>query len=395
MKKVKYLIIGGGMSADSAVRGIRSLDPVGSICLISNENVGPYNRPPLSKGLWKGKTIDKIWRKTEKQNIDLTLSTHATRLDPANKSVQLNTGEEITFEKALLATGATPRKFPYAENSVNYFRYLSDYENLRSLTNSKEEFVIIGGGFIGSELAASLAGLGKSVTITFPEKWLCQRIFPAEIGSYLRDVFQENGIRIISEISIEGIDTVTSKSIVHIKNGQGQISDLSTDGLIAGLGVVPNISLAQDAGLSTENGIKVDPHFRTDQADIFASGDVANYFDPILKKNRRVEHEDHANATGMLAGRNMAGSDESYVYLPYFYSDLFDIGYEAVGDLDASLEVTIDWQEPYKKGVFYYQRDSHVVGILLWNFWGQLEKARTIIAEGQELTKNELPGLIS
>jgi 3-phenylpropionate/trans-cinnamate dioxygenase ferredoxin reductase component len=395
MKKVKYLIIGGGMSADSAVRGIRTLDPNGSICLVSNENVGPYNRPPLSKGLWKGKSIDKIWRKTEKQNIDLNLSTQAIRLDPGNKSLLLNSSEEITYEKALLATGATPRKFPFAENSVNYFRFLSDYENLRSLTNSKQEFVIIGGGFIGSELAASLAGLGKNVTIIFPEKWLCQRIFPPEIGSYLRDVFQENGIRIISEISIEGIDTVSSKSIVHIKNWQGEISDLSADGLIAGLGVIPNISLAQDSGLSTENGIKVDPHFRTDHADIFASGDVANYFDPILKKNRRVEHEDHANATGMLAGRNMAGSDESYVYLPYFYSDLFDIGYEAVGDLDASLEVTIDWQEPYKKGVFYYQRDSHVVGILLWNFWGQLEKARTIIADAQELTKNELPGLIA
>ena len=121
MKKVKYLIIGGGMSADSAVRGIRSVDPDGSICLVSNENVGPYNRPPLSKGLWKGKSIDKIWRKTEKQNIDLNLSTQATRLDPGNKSVLLNSGEELTFDKALLATGATPRKFPFAENSRKLF----------------------------------------------------------------------------------------------------------------------------------------------------------------------------------------------------------------------------------------------------------------------------------
>ncbi len=122
MEKVKYLIVGGGMAGDSAVRGIRSLDPTGSICLITEEAVGPYNRPPLSKGLWAGKSIEKIWRKTEKLNVDLVISTRVENINPAEKSVKTDKGEIITFEKALLATGATPRRFPFAGELVNYFR---------------------------------------------------------------------------------------------------------------------------------------------------------------------------------------------------------------------------------------------------------------------------------
>jgi 3-phenylpropionate/trans-cinnamate dioxygenase ferredoxin reductase subunit len=395
MKKVKYLIIGGGMSADSAVRGIRSIDSSGSICLVGEESVGPYNRPPLSKGLWKGKSIEKIWRRTEKQNVDLILSTRIVKIDPANKIVLTSQSEEISYEKALLATGTAPRKFPFAENLVNYFRYLSDYENLRKLTDAKQDFVIIGGGFIGSELAASLAGLGKKVWIVFPEEFLNQRIFIPEISTHLHDVFQQNGIEILTGISIAGIEAKGDKTVVRINKSAEEQVEIPSDGVIAGLGVIPNISLAQEAGLLTDNGIKVDSSFRTGHPDVYASGDIANYPDPILLKNRRVEHEDHANASGMLAGRNMAGANESYNYLPYFYSDLFDIGYEAVGELDSSLEVTIDWSEPYKKGVFYYQRDSIVVGILLWNLWGKLDSARAIIAKKEPLARNDLPGMIS
>ena len=394
MKKVNYLIVGGGMSADSAVRGIRSLDTNGSICLISEEPVGPYNRPPLSKGLWAGKSIDKIWRKTEKQNVELILSTRVEELNPSDKSARTDKGELIHFEKALLATGTTPRKFPFAGNLVNYFRYLHDYENLRELTTTRDEFVIIGGGFIGSELAASLANLGKKVSIIFPEIWLNQRIFPAEISTHLHQVFDQHGINILTGISIGGIEEKAGKKVVSVKKAEGEILELSADGVIAGLGVIPNITLAEKANLPTGNGITVDSSFRTVHPDIFASGDVANFPDSFLFKNRRVEHEDHANASGMLAGKNMAGENQSYTHLPYFYSDLFDIGYEAVGDLDSSLEVTIDWEEPFKKGVFYYQRDTKVVGVLLWNNWSKLDQARTLIAENKVIPKSDLIGRI-
>jgi NADPH-dependent 2,4-dienoyl-CoA reductase/sulfur reductase-like enzyme len=394
MEKVKYLIVGGGMAGDSAVRGIRSLDPTGSICLITEEAVGPYNRPPLSKGLWAGKSIEKIWRKTEKQNVDMVLSTRVENINPAYKSVKTDKGEIITFEKALLATGTTPRRFPFAGELVNYFRYLKDYEDLRELTSKKDEFVIIGGGFIGSELAASLSGLGKKVSIVFPENWLNQRIFPAEVSAHLHEVFDQHGINILTGISIADIEEKSGKNVVTIKKADGDILSLSADGVIAGLGVIPNTALAEESNLPTGNGITVDSTFRTAHQDIYAAGDVANFPDTFLFKNRRVEHEDHANASGILAGKNMAGANESYAYLPYFYSDLFDIGYEAVGDLDSSLEVTLDWVEPFKKGVFYYQRDAKVVGVLLWNTWGKLDQARAIIAENKGANKSYLIGRI-
>lgn len=394
MDKVKYLIIGGGMAGDSAVRGIRSLDPNGSICLITDEAVGPYNRPALSKGLWAGKSIEKIWRKTEKLNVELVISTRVESLDPVDKTVKTDKDEYITFEKALLATGATPRMFPFAGEMVNYFRYLKDYQDLRDLASRKDEFVIIGGGFIGSELAASLSGFGKKVNIIFPENWLNQRIFPAEVSAHLHDVFNQHGINILSGISVAGIEEKSGKKIVNIKKADGEIFDLSADGVIAGLGVIPNTILAEQSNLPTGNGITVDSTFRTAHPDIYAAGDVANFPDTYLFKNRRVEHEDHANASGVLAGKNMAGANESYAYLPYFYSDLFDIGYEAVGELDSSLEVTLDWVEPFKKGVFYYQRNGTVVGVLLWNTWGKLDQARAIISENKVSNKSELIGRI-
>jgi len=394
MEKVKYLIVGGGMAGDSAVRGIRSLDPTGSICLITEEAVGPYNRPPLSKGLWAGKSIEKIWRKTEKLNVDLVISTRVENINPADKSVKTDKGEIITFEKALLATGATPRRFPFAGELVNYFRFYKDYEDLRELASKKDEFVIIGGGFIGSELAASLSGLGKKVSIIFPENWLNQRIFPAEVSQYLHDVFDQHGINILTGISIADIEEKSGKKVVTIKKADGELFDLSADGVIAGLGVIPNTTLAEQSNLPTGNGITVDSTFRTAHPDIYAAGDVANFPDTFLFKNRRVEHEDHANASGVLAGKNMAGANETYTHLPYFYSDLFDIGYEAVGDLDSSLEVTLDWVEPFKKGVFYYQRDAKVVGVLLWNTWGKLDQARAIIAENKGANKSDLIGRI-
>ncbi len=394
MDKVKYLIIGGGMAGDSAVRGIRSLDPNGSICLITDEAVGPYNRPALSKGLWAGKSIEKIWRKTEKLNVELVISTRVESLDPVDKTVKTDKDEYITFEKALLATGATPRMFPFAGEMVNYFRYLKDYQDLRDLASRKDEFVIIGGGFIGSELAASLSGFGKKVNIIFPENWLNQRIFPAEVSAHLHEVFDQHGINILSGISVAGIEEKSGKKIVNIKKADGEILDLSADGVIAGLGVIPNTILAEQSNLPTGNGITVDSTFRTAHPDIYAAGDVANFPDTFLFKNRRVEHEDHANASGFLAGKNMAGANESYAYLPYFYSDLFDIGYEAVGELDSSLEVTLDWVEPFKKGVFYYQRNGTVVGVLLWNTWGKLDQARAIISENKVSNKSELIGRI-
>jgi len=394
MKKTKYLIIGGGMTADSAIRGIRLIEPEASICLICNEGVPPYNRPPLSKGLWQGKSIEKIWRRTEKQSVDIQLDTQIVTLDIVNKTAVDSINNIFSFEKVLLATGASPRKFPFGGDKINYFRFLKDYENLKIIVEQKERFTIIGGGFIGSEIAATLSLLGKKITIVFPENWMNQRIFTVEISSHIQEVFKQHNVDILSGISVLGFDVKGNESILHIQTKEGVSRDVVSDGVIAGLGVIPNVTLAQEAGLMVENGIKVNSHFQTENQAVFSAGDVANFPDFYLKKNRRVEHEDHANMSGMLAGKNMAGAGQSYEYLPYFYSDLYDIGYEAVGDLDSSLDVIIDWDEPFKNGTFYYLRDTKIVGILLWNNWGKLDQARGIIYENKSIVKKDIIGLI-
>jgi 3-phenylpropionate/trans-cinnamate dioxygenase ferredoxin reductase subunit len=157
--------------------------------------------------------------------------------------------------------------------------------------------------------------------------------------------------------------------------------EILIDGVVAGIGIQPNIALAQEAGLEVENGIVVDESLRTSNADIYAAGDVAAFYNPDLNKRIRVEHEDNANSMGKLAGRNMAGAGEPYHYLPYFYSDLFELGYEAIGELDARLETVTDWKEPYQTGIIYYLRDNRVRGVLLWNVWGRIDEARKLISE--------------
>ncbi len=162
--------------------------------------------------------------------------------------------------------------------------------------------------------------------------------------------------------------------------------------MVAGLGIIPSVELPRAAGLAVENGVVVDELLRTSQPDVFAAGDVAAFNSPALGRRIRVEHEDNANTMGRQAGRSMAGQAEPYHHLPFFYSDLFDLGYEAVGEVDSRLETVVDWQEPYKTGVVYYLKEGRVRGVLLWNVWEQVEAARRLIAEPGPFRPEDLKG---
>jgi NADPH-dependent 2,4-dienoyl-CoA reductase/sulfur reductase-like enzyme len=164
------------------------------------------------------------------------------------------------------------------------------------------------------------------------------------------------------------------------------------DGIVAGIGVTPNVELALSAGLKVDNAIVVDEFLRTSHPDVYAAGDVANFHNPALAMRLRVEHEDNANTMGHEAGRAMAGKASRYHHLPFFYSDLFDLGYEAVGELNPRLETLADWKEPYREGVVYYLRDARVRGVLLWNVWGQVDAARQLIAEPGPFSATDLKG---
>ncbi|HSB00973.1 MAG TPA: FAD/NAD(P)-binding oxidoreductase [Anaerolineales bacterium] len=381
MKHYQYLIIGGGLAGDAAVRGIRELDPNGSIGMFSTELNPPYTRPNLSKGLWKGRPLEKVWRNTQELGVEMLLGHKLTQLDTQNKCVRDETGEEYTYDKLLLATGGSPIHLPIGGEDIIYFRDLQDYQRLRALSERKEHFLVIGGGFIGSELAAALTLVGKKVTMVFPEEAIGVRVFPNDLSKYLNEYYRQKGVDVVTGDTVTDLEKKGDRLTVRTRSGRL----FEVDGVVAGIGIRPNVELAQQAGLQVENGIIVNDRLLTSAPNVFAAGDVANFFHSTLGKRVRVEHEDNAIHMGKLAGRNMAGADESYTHAPMFYSDLFELGYEAVGEISSKLEIVADWQDPFHKGTIYYLENGRVRGVLLWNVWDQVDNARLLIGEAAPL----------
>jgi 3-phenylpropionate/trans-cinnamate dioxygenase ferredoxin reductase subunit len=387
----KYLIVGGGMAAAAAAQGIRDVDPVGTITMVGEEPDPPYDRPPLSKGLWKGGSIDDIWRRLPGR-VDLCLGRRVQHLDSVHQTITDDHGGVLSFEHLLLATGASPRRFPFGEDgSVLYFRTLSDYRRLRERALAGRRIAVIGGGFIGSEIAAALTATGAEVLMIFPEAVIGSRIFPRPLADFVTARFKDQGVEVLSESAVKAFARRGNKVLVRFHTMAGE-REIVVDDVVAGIGVIPNVHLAHAAGLRVENGIVVDEFLRTTHHRIYAAGDVAAFFSPALGKRVRAEHEDNANTTGRLAGRNMAGSDERYQGLPFFYSDLFESGYEAVGEIDSRLEMVMDWKDPYREGVVYYLREQRVRGVLLWNVWEKVEAARQLINEQRSFRSAELEG---
>jgi 3-phenylpropionate/trans-cinnamate dioxygenase ferredoxin reductase component len=388
MKTYQYLIVGGGMTAAAAVDGIRDADSGGSIGLFAAESDPPYDRPPLSKALWKGKSEDTIWRKIDPKQVEIHLGRVVQEIDARRKCIVDDQRNVFTYEKLLLATGGQPRRLPFGGDRIVYFRTLSDYRRLRALAETGRRFAVIGGGFIGSEIAAALALNGKEVVMLFPGKAIGDRLFPNGLAQYVTRYYQNKGVDVRPGERVTGLEARGSRQGLKTASGQ----ELVVDGVVAGIGIEPNVELAQAMGLKIENGIVVNEFLGTSQSDILAAGDVAAFENPALGKRVRFEHEDNANTMGRCAGRNMAGRPEAYRHLPFFYSDLFELGYEAVGELDSRLETYEDWTKPNEEGVIYYLRDGRVRGVLLWNVWNQVDAARELIAAPGPFDSGNLHG---
>jgi len=390
MNRYPYLVVGGGMTADAAVRGIRELDTERPIGLIGAEPDPPYARPPLSKGLWKGEPLEGIWRGTEQAGVELHLGRRVTAIDLAAGTATDDRGTAYGFEKLLLATGGAPRRLPFGGEGVVYFRTLEDYRRLRGLADRGARFAVVGGGFIGSEIASALAAQGRSVTLLFPEEGIGSRLFPADLARFLVGYFEEKGVEVLSGRKVTGL---VERGPGYELRADGELHR-EVDAVVAGLGIVPATELAAAAGLEVDDGIVVDARLRTSHPAVFAAGDVARFPALALGRRIRVEHEDNALSMGRAAGRSMAGDDSPYTHLPFFYSDLFDLGYEAVGDLDPRGETVADWKVPFREGVVYYLAAGRLRGVLLWNTWGQVDAARALIEEAATVRPEELRGRI-
>ncbi len=387
MKNRQFLIVGGGLAAQAAVRAIREAGETASILVVSDESHPPYSRPPLSKGLWRKQPVDTIWLPIDAGAAEVRLHTRIVALDPGRKTATSATGDVFRYDKLLLATGGSPRRLNDSDPSVIYFRRLADFRRVRELARRDAEFAVIGGGFIGSEIAASLAMNDCKVSLFFSDLCIGDRLFPRPLANFLNLYFRKQGIDVRFGERVQGVERQGDKLIVRAGvDGSG----LAVDAVIAGIGIDPNVALAKAAGLDVSDGIVVDALLRTSDPDIFAAGDVANFPCPALQQRLRMEHEDNAATMGRIAGFNMAGRSETYSHLPYFYSDLFDLGYEAVGEIDSRLEIVADWETKFRKGVIYYLRNNRVRGVLLWNTFGRVDAARALIGSQQRVPAHDL-----
>ena len=255
------------------------------------------------------------------------------------------------------------------------------------MSEKGERFAVIGGGFIGSEIAAALTMNGKKVTMIFPGHDIGERLFPRDLARYVSGIYKEKGVELVPGEKVVASEARGDQRMLKTASGK----TIVVDAVVAGIGIEPNIELAKSIGLTTENGVVVDEFLRTTQSRHLCSRRRGRYSTTRRSENGiRVEHEDNANSMGRLAGRNMAGMTEPYDHLPFFYSDMFELGYEAVGEVDSRLETFADWKRPNEEGVVYYLKDGRVRGVLLWNVWEQVQAARKLIAEPGPFTRENL-----
>ncbi|HWC24738.1 MAG TPA: FAD/NAD(P)-binding oxidoreductase [Flexivirga sp.] len=392
-KKYDYVIVGGGVAAAAAVGGIREVDESGSILVLGAEPDGPVYRPDLSKKLWldKDASLEKTQLLDGKQ-AQLETSSPVAAIDPGAHTVQVQGGDTVTYGKLLLATGSTPRTLDLPDSDrVIYYRTAADYRRLRDLAGKDTEVTAVGAGYIGAEIASALTQNDAKVTMIFDEELVQQRIFPSSIAELITKDFTDRGVRLIAKKQVAAGSLADDTVAIQVGDG----TSVEAGVVVVGIGVTPRVELAEAAGIDTDNGIVVDDHLRTSAPDVYAAGDVASYEDALLGR-RRVEHVDNAEAMGKKAGRNLAGADEVYDYTPIFWSDLFDNGYEAVGDLDSRLDTVEDWNDDHTAAVVYYLGDDMVRGVLLWNVWDSSDKARDVIAKSRDgkLDRDKLVGTI-
>ncbi|HUK56925.1 MAG TPA: FAD-dependent oxidoreductase [Nitrospiria bacterium] len=336
MRTTRYLLIGGGLASREAARQLRESDPDGSITLIGEEPHRPYDRPPLSKEFLRGeKSRDELFYDPEPyyrdHRIELLPGLSVRRLELSAKTAALSNAETVVFEKALIATGGRPVRLTIPGNDlpgVHYLRTLEDSAAIGAEAVAGRRAVIIGAGFIGMEIAASLTQRGVGVTVIETQAHIWSRFADATLAGFFQSDCAQKGVAFHTRETVTEIRGRGRASAVATKSGK----EFPCDFVCIGIGIVPNVELAREAGLRVDNGIVVNEYLQSSHPDVYAAGDVANYPDPVFGKRRRVEHWGHAEYGGQLAGKNMAGAGRPYDLLTYVWSDLFDLRLQFAGD---------------------------------------------------------------
>jgi NADPH-dependent 2,4-dienoyl-CoA reductase/sulfur reductase-like enzyme len=372
MQILKYIILGGGMVAGYAAkelagRGLKS----GELAIISADTALPYERPPLSKGFLAGKDDETSilinsadWYR--EHGIEVRVDTVIERIDPNKKLLRSNSGEEFECQHLLLATGARARKLDVDGNNLRnvfYLRSLKDSETIRSESASAKEAVIIGGGFIGMEVASVLTQKGIQATLVIREDRVWSRVFTPPMSAFFEQYYTARGVRIVKEARVASLEGKGAVQAVVFGDGK----KMSCDVVVVGVGAVPVTEPVEKSGVAVENGIVVNEYLEAERAGIYAAGDVANYPDQIFGKRRRVEHWDNAVSQGQHWARVVLGEKEPFVHVPYFFSDVFDLSYELWGDPEGANETVVRGDSNTSSFSVWWLKDNRVMAAFVMN----------------------------
>lgn len=465
-ESVPYLLIGGGTASHAAMRAIRGHDPKAKVLMITSENHSPYMRPALSKELWftdknqrrdlqfrwwNGKDrsifyeLDEFYiplenlEKRETGGVSLVKNVRLTKLQPEERLAHLETGQTIRYDKCLLAPGGTPKTLPVLDaaskeikDRIIYFRTADDFLKLDEISDEASRITIIGGGFLGSELACALVKRSngdknnKDQTIyqIFPEPGNLGKILPQYLSEWLTKMIDREGAQVIPNAEVKAVSMEDGSIRISLSNGEV----IETDYIVCAIGLEPDVDLARSSKLEVDErtgGFLVNSELEA-RSNVWVAGDASCFYDIKLGR-RRVEHHDHAINSGRQAGRNMIGDGKAYTHQPMFWSDLgSDISIEAVGIIDSSLQTvavftkepipapeephsdeqvtdqqskeaktketkktpdqneSVEHEDKFPRGIIFYLKDGIVVGVLLWNLFNRLGVARRIISEEQK-----------
>ena len=345
MKQFELVIVGGGLASARAIKAYREAGGAGKVALLSKDAVLPYHRPPLSKGYLRRETDEAPFVEDAafyaENDVDVQLGTSAATVAPATRSLSTERGERYGYERLLIATGARPRRLdvPGADlDGVFTLRSLADSGAIRDAARSASSAVVVGGGFIGMEVAASLRRLGLAVTLVHNGSGLFEQLGSRELSDQLASLYHEHGVDLALEQEVAAFAGDGRLAHVETKGGVRIDADLA----VVGVGVVPNVELLAGSGLALDNGVVVNSRFETSAPGVYAVGDVASFFDPLFERRRRLEHWSNANYQGAEVGRILAGEDGGYDTVSSFFSEVFGTTIKVFGDTTRAVQLSAD-----------------------------------------------------
>jgi 3-phenylpropionate/trans-cinnamate dioxygenase ferredoxin reductase subunit len=389
-----HVIVGASLAGAKAAETLRNEGFDGRLILIGAEDEIPYERPPLSKEYLRGEAgRDKTYVHDRDfyvdQDIDLRLGRRAVSLNTSKKDVALDDGQRVSYDRLLLTTGARPRKLAVPGGDgpgVLYLRSIEDSDALRERLDRGGSVVVIGAGWIGSEVAASARQRGLDVTIVEPGAVPLERVLGTEVGTIFRDIHADAGTRFLPGTGVEGIEGDGEAQRVRTTGGDA----IECDFVAVGVGVEPRTELAAQAGISVDNGITADAQLATSAPDVFAAGDVANAFHPFYDQPVRVEHWANALNQGPAAARNMLGRAEPYTRLPYFFSDQYDVGMEYTGLAQTWDRVVFRGDTAAREFIAFWLDGDRVVAGMNLNVWDVVEPIQRLIQERVAVSDKDL-----